>query len=112
MKSATTLLFLVIWLVPCVKADVKVTRLTPTVLEYEVYSSTGHTSVALDDLELWRSIPKQANPVGWWWSSEPDFKYYLVSEGLAKLRDRNAASQLLRDAEDAAKAADKGMWHV
>jgi Staphylococcal nuclease homologue len=105
-------LFLVAALTFPARGAVKLMRLTSTELEYQEFTPQKSHILPINDLELWNGMPKDVNPEGWWWQEEPDFKVYLVSEGLARVRDRKTANQALRDAEDQAKSAGKGMWHT
>src|SRR4051812_15761306 len=72
-------------------AAVTVTKLTDKVIEYRLYEPAASKSVDITDLELWPQMPAQENPVEKWWSTEPDLRYYLVSRGLAKLREPGKA---------------------
>lgn len=91
-------------------AAARLTKLQPEYLEYQVYTGGATKRVVLDDLELWRDMPSDASPEGYFWAEEPDFKYYLLRQGLARVKDRSTATPTWITAEDAAKAAGLGMW--
>lgn len=107
----TILLAVIVMLSPAARGEsVSVTRLTPELIEYKIYTDAGTKTVSLDGLVLWDAIPPGDDPTNHWWSYEPDFRIHLLQKGLARLKAPGTAEPSLREAEQKARSEKLGMW--
>jgi hypothetical protein len=77
------------------------------------YNFRSTRSINIPELEIWSEKLNTEDPSGFmYWDAEPDLKYTLLRQGLARLKDATSASKEYIEAENEAKSKGVGMWSV
>lgn len=75
------------------------------------YDFRSTRSLNVPEIEIWSKKLDTEDPSGFfYWDAEPDLKYTLLRQGLARLKDPTSASIEYIDAEIEAKSKRIGIW--
>lgn len=76
----------------------------------EKYGPSVTTELDLSDLEIWSKLEKDDPLTYFYFDTEPDWKWLLLSKGYARLKDEGKASSQYVAAQNKAKEAHLGLW--